>query len=60
VLKCGNFSEDIVVFHSRVLQEASMPLKPAEEFVFLRHAPWVTLSKERLIAARLRGGAGEP
>jgi hypothetical protein len=37
-----------------------MPLKLAEEFVFLRHAPCVTLSEERLIVPRLRGGAREP
>jgi hypothetical protein len=37
-----------------------VPLKPAEEFVFLRHIPCVTLSEERLIVSWLRGGAGEP
>ena len=37
-----------------------MPIEPAEEFVFLRHAPCVTLSKERLIELRLRGSVREP
>jgi hypothetical protein len=40
--------------------EASEPLKPAEEFVFLCHAPCVTLSEERLTEPRLQGSAEEP
>jgi hypothetical protein len=40
--------------------EASEPLKPAEEFVFLRHAPCVTLSEERLTKPPLLGSAREP
>ena len=36
------------------------PLEAAEEFVFLHHAPCVTLSKERLIEPRLRGSVREP
>jgi hypothetical protein len=40
--------------------EAPEPLKPAEEFVFLRHAPCVNLSEERLTGLRLLGSAKEP
>jgi hypothetical protein len=35
-------------------------LKPAEEFVLLRHALCLTLSEERLAVPRLLGSAGEP
>ena len=37
-----------------------MPIEPAEEFVFLRHAPCVTLSKERLKELCLRGSVRKP
>jgi hypothetical protein len=40
--------------------EASEPLKPAMEFVFLCHAPCVTLSRERLTEPRSQGSAREP
>ena len=46
--------------HWRTCLEALEPLKPAEEFVFLCHAPYVTLSKERLTEPRPRGSAREP
>jgi hypothetical protein len=40
--------------------EASEPLEPAEEFVFLCHAPCMTLSEEWLTELPLQGCAGEP
>jgi hypothetical protein len=36
------------------------PLEAAEEFVFLRHAPCMTLSEKWLIAPRLRATPGSP
>jgi hypothetical protein len=36
------------------------PLKPVEEFVFLRHTPCVTLSEEWLTVPRPLGSVGEP
>jgi hypothetical protein len=35
------------------------PLEPAEEFVFLRHAPCVTFSGEQLVGPCLWGSVGE-
>jgi hypothetical protein len=40
--------------------EAPKPLKPAEGFVPLCHAPCVTLSEEWLTASCLLASAGEP
>ena len=40
--------------------EAPDPLKPTEEFVFLHHAPCVTLSEEWLIEPHPWGSAEEP
>jgi hypothetical protein len=40
--------------------EAPELLKPVEEFVFLRHAPCVTLSEEWLTEPHPRGYVGEP
>jgi hypothetical protein len=41
-------------------QNPPSPLKPAEEFVLLRHALCLTLSEERLAVPCLLGSAGEP
>jgi hypothetical protein len=38
---------------------APEPLEATEEFVFLRHAPCVTLSEEWLTVLHLWGSAGE-
>ena len=40
--------------------DAPEPVKLAEEFVFLHHAPCVTLSEEWLTAPPLLGSAREP
>ena len=40
--------------------EASEPLEVMESFIFLCHAPNVTLSEEQLVGARLGSGAMEP
>ena len=39
--------------------DAPEPVKPAEEFVFLHHAPCVTLSEEWLIEPHPWGSAEE-
>ena len=40
--------------------EAPEPLEVVENFVFLCHAPDVTLSEEQLVGVRLGSGAREP
>jgi hypothetical protein len=44
----------------RMGPEVHQPLRPLGGFVFLRHAPNVTLSEVQLVGARLGSVIGEP